>query len=332
VLIITRISSRDTPTGRFRPLAITTVDTADHKSKKLLFIEIGGDSLTALAKFIVGFWGGSAAMVAEGFHSLTDTANQIFLLIGIEISKKPADHEHPFGYGKERFFWAFLSALFILLISGGAAIYQGVEKIRNPEPITNFKISFLVLGIALLFQSFTLFMSSRYYWGLAGKTNGLRNLLSKMKFVKEPAAINLWLGDWAAVTGNILAGVALFFVRATGNMIYDGIASIMIGVILMMLGLYLINDTKKLLIGEAVSPAMYAKIVEIIRSCSEVKGIVKLKTMHLTPNEILINADIDFKPDLDTKDIEKAVDRIEHLIKSQIPAAKQISIEVESRK
>ncbi len=306
------------------------MDKTDHKSKILLFIEIAGDFLSSAAKFIVGILGNSSAMIAEGFHSLTDTANQVFLLIGIETSKKPADKDHPFGYGKERFFWAFLSAIFILVVSGGIAIYQGINKIRDPVPITSFKFSFIVLGIALVFQFFTLFMSSKYYRGLVGKTNGLKESFLKMKFVKEPTAINLWLGDWLAVAGNSLAGIALFFVWLTGNVIYDGIASIIIGIMLAMLGLYLINDSKKLLIGEAVTPAMYAKIIEIIRSCPEVRGIVKLKTMHLTPYEILINADIDFRPDLETRDIEKAIDRIEYLIKSQIPAAKQISIEVES--
>jgi cation diffusion facilitator family transporter len=308
------------------------MDKSEQKSKILLFVEIGGDFLSSAAKFIIGVLANSSAMIAEGFHSLADTANQFFLLIGITTSKKPADEEHPFGYGKERFFWAFLSALFILVISGGFSIYQGINKIMKPEPITSFDLSFLVLGIALVFQFFTLFMSSRYYRFLVGKTGGLKESFLKIKFVKEPTAINLWLGDWLAVVGNMLAGIALFFVWLTGNVVYDGVASIMIGIMLVFLGLFLVNDTKKLLIGEAVTPAMYEKIVEIIRSCPEVRGIVKLKTMHLTPNEILINADIDFKYDLDTREIEKAIDRIEHLIKSQIPAAKQISIEVESRK
>lgn len=305
---------------------------SDSKSKILLFVEIGGDFFSFLAKVIVGILGHSSAMVAEGFHSLTDTANQFFLLIGIEISKKPADKEHPFGYGKERFFWAFLSALFILEVSGGVAIWRGIEKIRNPIPITNFKISFLVLAISLIFQLFTLAMSSRYYRGFIGKTRNLGEIFSKMKFVKEPTAINLWLGDMVAVIGNLLAGTSLGLVWFTGNVIYDGIASVIIGMILAILGLFLIQDSKELLIGEAVSPAMYSKIIEVIRSCSEVKEIVRLKTMHLTPNEILINADIEFQEDLETPEIEKAVDKIESKIKSQIPAAKQISIEVESKK
>ncbi len=308
------------------------MDKIDHKSKILLFIEIVGDFLSFIAKLAAGLLSNSTGMIASAFHSLTDTTNQIFLLIGIQTSKKPADTEHPFGYGKERFFWAFLSALFILMISGGIALFQGIEKIINPEPISNFKISFLVLGIVLIFQLYALFKSSQYYRLFTGKTGGLKENFLKMKFIKEPTAINLWLGDLLAVASNALVGIALYLVWLTGNVIYDGIASILIGIMLAALGLFLIMDSKKLLIGEAVAPAMYEKIVQIIRSCHQVKAIVKLKTMHLTPNEILINVDIDFMPELDTKDIEKAIDRIEHLIKSQIPAAKQISIEVESQK
>ncbi len=135
-----------------------------------------------------------------------------------------------------------------------------------------------------------------------------------------------------AVIGNILAGTALLAVLLTGNLLYDGIASIIIGIMLVILGIYLVQDIKNLLIGEAVTPAMYAKIAEIINSSPEVDGIVKLKTMHLNPQEILINADIDFRSELNTQEIENAVDKLEYLIKDHIPAATQISIEVESNK
>ena len=283
-------------------------------------------------------------MIAEGFHSLADTTNQIFLLIGIQTSKKPATKEHPFGYGKERFFWAFLSALFILVFSGFLAIWRGLEKLSNPEPISNIRLCFLVLAIALILQFINLFLSSRYYHllvpvcageknrTLSGKFKALWEAFCKIKFVKEPTAINLWLGDIIAVVGNVLAMTALCFVWLTGNVFYDGAVSIVIGGLMMALGLFLIKDNKKLLIGEAVSPAMYEKIVQIIKSHSEVREIIKLKTMHLTPNEILINVDIDFRRDLGTKEIELATDKIESSLRSQIPAAAQISIEVESKK
>jgi len=300
------------------------------KNKALLFVEIAGDFLTSIAKFILGFLGGSAAMIAEGFHSLADTSNQIFLLIGIENSKKPADKTHPFGYGKERFFWSFVSALFIMIFSGGMAIWRGVKSIGSSEGISNFKISFLVLGIALLFQVFNLFLSSKYFRLKARKPKTIQGIIHQLKLIKEPTIINLWLGDIVAVGGNLLAGVALYLVLITGNAVYDAVASIIIGIALVGLGIFLAKDSRDLLIGEAVTPAMYEEIAKIIRSCSEVEGIAVLKTMHLTPNEILINADVEFKKGLKTWQIEKAIDEIENRIKSQIPAAKQIFIEVES--
>ncbi len=304
----------------------------DRKSKNLLFIEIIGDLIIASIKFAVGIFGNSAALIAEGFHSLSDTTNQFFLLIGIHTSKKPADSDHPFGYGKERFFWAFLSAFFIFAVSGGVAVWKGVAKINNPTPVANFGLCFLVLGIALIFQFFILYFSSRTFKTFVGKTKTLGEMIRKLKLIKEPTVINLWLGDWVAVVGNFLVIIALYLVYITGNAIYDGIASIIIGVMLITLGLFLIRDTKNLLIGEAVTPAMYEEIAQIIRSQSGVRGIVKLKTMHLTPTEILINADVDFEPGLETTEIDATVDKIENAIKIQIPAAKQISIEVEVRK
>lgn len=302
---------------------------ADHKSRILLFLEIGGDLATAAAKFFIGILGNSSAMIAEGFHSLADTTNQIFLLIGVENSKRAADHNHPFGYGKERFFWAFLSALFIMIVSGGIAIYQGVDKVINPSEVSDFELSFLVLGVALVFQFFNLFFSNKHYRFLVGKEKSLKERILSVDIVREPTAINLWLGDIAAVFGNILAALSLYFVWLTGNSVYDGLASVLIGILLVGLGLYLAQDTKRLLVGEAVSPGMYEKIISIIRSFDEVKSIVNLKTMHLTPNEILINSDIDFKENLSTHTIDKAIDKIETEIKKQIPAAKHISIEVE---
>jgi len=177
-----------------------------------------------------------------------------------------------------------------------------------------------------------LFWSSKYYRKVAGETKTFKERFLKMKYVKDPTAINLWLGDITAVLGTLLAGGALCLVLITNNPLYDGIASVFIGIILLFLGLFLIQDTKELLIGEAVSPAMYSEIIRIIRSCPEVKEIVKLKTMHLTPNEILITADVNFQEGLKTKEIEKAIDKIESKIKAQIPAATQISIEVEGKK
>lgn len=297
------------------------------KTKRLLVIEIIIDALIAGAKFIVGLIGNSSAMLAEGFRSLTDTTNQIFLLIGIQASKKPADQTHPFGYGKEIFFWSFLAAMFILVVSAGMAFKKGIEQIISPQEISNFKISLFILGVGLVFQLVNLSLSSkRFLFGL----KNLKQVLHKLKVTKEPTMVNLWLGDLAGVAGTLLAGLSIFLVWQTGNVFYDGLASIIIGLILASLALFLIIDVKNLLIGEAVTPALYTKIVDLIEETKEVKTVINLKTMYLTPFEILVNADLEFEDNLTTEEIEQTIDRIEMLLKNEIPSVKQIYIEVES--
>lgn len=306
-----------------------TKEQRERKRKILLTIEIGGDLATAVAKFVIGVIGNSSAIVAEGFHSLADTTNQIFLYIGIESSKKPADELHPFGYGKTRFFWALLSALFITIVSGGFAVHQGVLTVLDPGEVGHFGLAFLVLAVASVFQIINLVYSSRHYKKLAGRGKGLRHLFASVGRIKETTAINLWFGDMAAVGGNILAALALVLTWYTGSAVYDGVASILIGLGMIGLGIFLTNDAKELLVGEAVSPAMYEEISDIINSFDEVRTLVELKTMHLTPDEILINGDIDFQNNLSTKEIVQVIDRIERAIRREIPSAVHIFLEVE---
>lgn len=307
------------------------MNTQEKNNKRLIFIEIFVDLATTVSKFIFGVFGNSSAMIAEGFHSLSDTANQIFLLIGVYTGKRIADKEHPFGYGKEKFFWAFMSAVFILSISATWAIRGGINKIINPQVISAFELSFLVLGIATILQLVNLFFSSKYFRFLYGTTRTKKGFFQKLKFIKEPTIINLFFGDVLAVIGNLIVVFALFLVRITGNTLYDGIASIVIGLMLALFAIFLISDIKKLLIGEAVSPMVYKKIAFTIAKAKEVESIIDLKTMHLSPSEILLNADLEFKDNLSTGQIEKAIDKIENKLKKEIIGLKQISIEAESK-
>jgi len=299
------------------------------KKKILFFIEIGGDVVVTLAKFIIGIIGNSSTMIAEGFHSFADTTNQIFLLVGMRASKKPADRLHPFGYGKENFFWALISAVFILTVSATVAVWKGIGQIKNPQEISNFAISYFVLIVALFFQIICLFFSSKYFWkGI--KKRSLKLTFRRLKTMKEPVLINLWLGDIAAIAGSLIAGVALFLVQQTNNIFYDGLASIIIGVILAILAIFLIKDAKDLLIGEAVTPDMYNKIVSLVSDVEGVNTIIHLKTMYLRSNEVLVNADLEFRDDLNTQQIEKIIDKIENIIRREMPVIKQIFIEAEN--
>jgi cation diffusion facilitator family transporter len=307
------------------------INSQEKRNKRLLFIEIVGDLTTAVFKFIFGIIGNSSVMIAEGFHSLADTANQVFLLVGVYSSKKIADRKHPFGYGKEKFFWAFISAIFILTVSAFSAAREGIDKIKNPQAVSSFGLSFLILGVALVFQLINLSFSLKYFHLLYGSIKIKKGFFHKLKFIKEPTIINLCFGDVVAIAGNLVAALALYLVKITGNAFYDGIASIIIGAMLALFAIFLIVDVKELLIGEAVSPVVYKKIISLISQTKEVESIVKLKTMHLSPTEILLNADLEFKDDLSTEEIEKAIDEIEENLKKEIIGLKQISIEAEPK-
>ena len=299
------------------------------KSKALIIVEIVSDFFMFLIKMALGIMSGSSTMIAEGFHSFTDTGNQIFLAIGMQTSKKKPDKLHPFGYGKERFFWALLSALFIAFVSGVLSIWQGIEKIYTHSEITHFQTNFIVLGIALLLSFINFFLSTRHIQPLFGKKLFGGDFLHRLGNIKRPIALNLWFGDMAAIAGNLIALFTLILVYFTSNSVYDGIASIFIGCILLFLGIYLANDSKDLLIGEAVSPEVFQKLCEVVHAFPKVKRVLTLKTMHLSHDEVLINIDISFQENLKTKELEQVVDEIEKKIQEIIPTARHIFIEAE---
>lgn len=181
------------------------MNSSENKNKKVLYIEIFGDLATAAIKFVFGVIGHSSVMIAEGFHSIADTANQIFLLIGVYSSKKTPDKKHQFGYGKEKFFWAFISAIFILSVSATSAFREGVSKIREPGTVSNFGLSFAILGVALIFQLINLFFSSAYFRSLLKAIKIKKGFFQKLEYIKEPTIINLWFGDLLAIAGNVIA-------------------------------------------------------------------------------------------------------------------------------
>ncbi len=303
----------------------------EKKNKKILYIEILGDLATAAIKFVFGIIGNSSVMIAEGFHSIADTANQIFLLVGVYSSKRTPDIKHQFGYGKEKFFWAFLSAVFILSVSATSSVREGISKLRDPGTLSNFWLSILILGISLIFQLINLFFSSAYFRSLLKAIKIKKGFFHKLEYIKEPTIINLWFGDILAIAGNLIAILTLVVVKLSGNAIYDGIGSILIGVLLGIFAIFLIRDVKGLLIGEAASPIIYEKIISLISQNKAVNSIVNIKTMHLSPTEILLNADLEFKDNLGTEEIEKTIDEIEKSLKNEIEGLKQINIEAEPK-
>lgn len=298
--------------------------------KALIYFEIFTDLVLSAIKMIFGVVSGSSSMVSEGLHSLSDAGNQVFLAIGLSYSKKKSDHIHPFGYGKERSFWALMAAIFIAGVSGVISIQEGIEKIIHQEPLSNFYSNAIILCIAIVLSFVNLYFSSRKIIPLFHVSPQIKTWRERFHNIKTPIVINLWIGDIASILGNIIALIAISVVYVSQNPIYDGYASLIIGILLVLSGLFLAYDAKGLLIGEAVSMENYKKILNTVHSFKEVNKVLDLKTMHLASNEILVTLDVHFKNNLTTEEIAKTVDTIESKIRKILPHSKYIYIEVEN--
>jgi cation diffusion facilitator family transporter len=298
------------------------------KTKRAVIVALTANILIALMKFAVAIFINSSALLAEGFHSLADTTNQAFLLLGIKLSTRPPDRSHPFGYSMERYFWAFVVSISIFIIGAVFSIHEGITKILHPEPLKNQGWGYLVIALS--------FFLDGYSWRIAFRTlKGTirrRGIFKTIRESKIPAIFIIFLEDSAAIFGLSIALAGILLTSLTANPVFDGAASIIIGVILALVAFVLFYETKSLLIGEGVSETDLRKIKTGIATVPEVKEVVNILTMHLGPEDILVNLDINFEDDLSTDQVEEAIDKVERAIQEQLPAVKKIFVEPESIK
>jgi cation diffusion facilitator family transporter len=302
-----------------------------HSDKKVIYAALIGNSVIAVMKFAVAAISGSAAMLAEGFHSAADSGNQIMLLIGHARAKKPPDEKHPFGYGMELYFWAFVVAVSIFFVGAALSIYEGINKLIHPEPVKSLFLSLVVLGLAMVFEA--------YPWWIAfsearhlKEGKGYKSLMDMAVRSKNPTILVVLFEDSAALIGLLVAAVGITLAYTTKMSIFDAIASILIGVVLLVLALFLARETKGLLIGESAGRRDREKIHRTICSMPEIKHCGSLLTMHLGPDDILVNIDVEFVDHLSTDEVEAAIDRIESRVKEAVPAVTKIYIEAKAVK
>jgi cation diffusion facilitator family transporter len=272
---------------------------------------------------------GSSGMMAEALHSFADTTNQVFLLLGLRFFKRPASKKHPFGYGKERFFWSFIAAIFIFGVGSTYAIYEGVVKLNHPHPPENLKWAYLVLGISFLLEGASIAVAI-YQEKKEARGEGL-TFFAYIRESKDPTAKTVIFEDSAALVGIIIAGIGLLLTEhqsGPGSGAYwDGLASISIGVVLAIVAFVLARSSRGLLLGEAASPQSRQAIKQAIESHPNVMKLMELLTMHLAPKQILINAHVNLRDDLVTDDIERTNEEIERLIRKAEPKVEMIFLE-----
>ncbi len=295
-------------------------------SKLPIYAAIAANLAIAVAKFIAASFSGSSAMISEGIHSLVDTGNGGLLLFGIHESKKPADDNHPFGHGKELYFWSLIVAILIFSIGGGMSLYKGISHIADPAPLTDPFWSYVVLGLAFLFEGSALFFALKNF----KKQKGKNSYWKAIKLSKDPGSFAVILEDAGALVGLVIAAAGLFLGHYFEDARYDAYASVLIGLLLAVIALILAIESKGLLIGEGANEEMSSSILKVVHADEAVDKAKKPLTMYFGPHNIFLAIDIRFKKNQSSLDIEKAVCRLEKDIRHSHPIVKRIFIETSS--
>lgn len=296
-------------------------------SNKVIYAALIGNTLIAITKFFASFYTGSSAMMSEAIHSVVDTGNQGLLLYGIHRSRRPADSTHPFGYGAEIYFWAFVVAIMIFGLGAGLSFYEGVQKLLQPHPISSPLINYIVLALAMVFEATAWIIAYREF----GKTMGKQGLFSAVERSKDPTVFTVLFEDTAAMLGLVAAFAGVAAVDQLGWEWADGAASIVIAAILAIAAILLARETKGLLIGEAAGPPVVNGIQGLLKAEKSLRTINELRTLHLGPREILLAVSVDFVDGVSSQEIEAKIGRLERQIKRRYPDIRRVFIEVQSR-
>ena len=297
-------------------------------SKKVIFAALIGNSLIAVTKFSAAFITGSSAMLSEGIHSLVDTGNQVLLLHGLKQAKKPADEKFPYGHGKEVYFWSFIVAILIFALGGGISIYEGVQHLQHPKAIEKPLINYVVLGLAMLFEGAAWLFAFREFTRAKGKWG----YFEAVQRGKDPSLFVILFEDTAAMLGLIVAFVGVALTDMTGILYFDGVASVIIGLILVGTAIWLAYETKGLLIGESANASVVRGIRNILQEYTQIEHINEVLTMHMGPDFVLTNISVDFRDSETASSVESVISEIDKLIKAEYPQIKRNFIEAEARK
>jgi len=290
-------------------------------SKKAVIVALIANFCISIFKFAAALLSGSSSMMAEAYHSVSDTFNQVLLLVGLKKSRKKPDAGHPFGHGKEQFFWSFMVAIILFAVAGGLSIKEGYHKLLHPEPITNAGLAYLAIAVAVIFESIALRMAVQSIRAEM-KREKHENFFCAIRDSKDPTTLTVLFEDSLALAGLLIAAVGIALVQITGALIIDAIASIVIGTLLMVFAFFLAVETKKLLIGEGISVLKRNQILEAVNSFEEIERVIRLKSMHLSSDDVLIVIEIEYRDGLIVEELEKINNVIEKRIKEIIPNAR----------
>jgi cation diffusion facilitator family transporter len=292
-------------------------------SKKVVYAALAGNLLIALTKFVAAGITGSSAMWSEGIHSLVDSGNQALLLYGMRRAKRPPDARFPFGYGKEIYFWSFVVALLVFATGAGLSFYEGLRHLREPGELANPIVNYIVLGISLALEGGSAVVAYREF----ARMRGNRGVVEAVRRGKDPTVIAVLFEDSAALAGLVVALVGVTLYHVTGNAVYDGAASIVIGLILASTACWLAFETKGLLIGEAANREVVAEITRLAKRYPEVEKVNEVLTMHVGPEYILAAVSLNIACDVPRNRAHEVMDELDTRIKKTDARLKRVFIE-----
>jgi cation diffusion facilitator family transporter len=296
------------------------------ESTKVIYAAIAANLAIAAIKFTAAAFTGSSAMVSEGIHSIVDTGNGGLLLFGMRRSRKPADADHPFGYGKELYFWTLIVAIVIFAVGGGISAYEGLLHLLHPLPMKDPIWNYVVLGFAIVFESYSFVVAFKAFKGVKGK----QSLWQSIRTSKDPTTYTVLFEDAAALLGLLTAFIGVVLADLLNNPYFDGTASIVIGMILAFVAVVLAYESKGLLVGEAVDPITLKNIRRLAEADPCVEGVKRALTMHFGPDNILLAMDLRFRNDLSAADLEESVHRLENAIRKEYQNIRHIFVESDS--
>jgi len=281
----------------------------------VVLVALGGNLMIAIAKFVAAGITGSSAMLSEGVHSLVDTINELLLLYGLRRAARPADRTHPFGYGRELYFWSFIVALLVLAMGAGVSFYEGVMHIRQPEPVARPLMNYLVLAVSFVFEGSSWWVALREFRARKGRLG----YFEAFRLSKDPATFTVLLEDSAALLGLLVALAGLVSAQLLAQPVLDGVASIGIAAVLSLSALLLARETKGLLIGEPAHPVVGEAILAIAAGDAGVRCANGVLTVQMGPSQVVATLSAEFEDALTTPQIEACINRIEKQAKQAHP-------------
>jgi cation diffusion facilitator family transporter len=296
------------------------------ETKQAVMAAIAGNLLIAVSKFAAAAFSGSAAMLSEAFHSLVDTGNDALMLYGMRRSRRPADAEHPFGYGHELYFWTLVAGILFFALGGGMSIVTGFMHLGEPKPPEDVGWSYAVIAAAMVFEG------GSWYYGLKAfrKERRGRGIVETIRISKDPTTFSVLLEDSAALVGLALAFLGIFLSAELGVAWFDGASSVLIGVLLCLVAVVMVYESKELLVGEGMAKATLEGVRAIVCADPSVERLDKMLTLYLGPEEVMLAVDVRFRSDMKTSDIRQTIARMRQAIQERYPRIRRIFIDTES--